>query len=71
MYIFDFFIFGFAILTGLGLIKLTKQRPLNWFGLGFAGISFAAFAFISLLVILNWVDWLGPFGNVVGRFIPA
>lgn len=51
---FDIFMILFTIVIVWGMLREVKRKPLNWFALGFGGVTLLIFAFLDVMMVLNW-----------------
>lgn len=55
----DLFMFGFTILIAWGLFRLLKHDRDNKVGIGFSAVALLLFLFLDVMVVANWMGYLG------------
>ena len=55
----DLFMFGFTILIAWGLFRLLKNDRDNKVGIGFSAVALLLFLFLDVMVVANWMGYLG------------
>lgn len=55
----DLFMFAFTILIAWGFFRLLKNDRDNKVGIGFSAVALLLFLFLDVMVVANWMGYLG------------